>query len=114
MEREAGPHRPSSVRRIGLLWLRLVTVLFGVVAVGATAELFFANIDICGGSPGWWLAGVFLSPLIFVALCTSCATVTDSAVAKTAWMAVGAFLMLPYLYGAAAALLTGGLLTTWC
>ena len=114
MEREVGPHRPSSVRRIGLFWLRLVTVIFGVVAVGATAELFFANVDICGGSPGWWLAGVFLSPLIFVALCTSCATVTDSAAAKTAWMAVGAFLMLPYLYGAAAALLTGGLLTTWC
>ena len=114
MDREVGPHRPSQVRRTGLIWLQLVTVLFGVVAVGATAELFFANVDICGGSPGWWLAGVFLSPLIFVALCTWCATFTTSEVAKTAWVGVGAFLMLPYIYGAAAALLTGGLLTTWC
>jgi hypothetical protein len=40
-EREVGPYRPSSVRRIGLILLQLVTVLFGFVAVGATAELFF-------------------------------------------------------------------------
>jgi hypothetical protein len=114
MEREAGPYRPSPVRRIGFFWLRLVTVLFGVVAVAATAELFFANVDICGGSPGWWLAGVFLAPLIFVGLCTWCATITTSGAAKNAWLAVAAFLMLLYVYGAAAALLTGGLLTTWC
>jgi len=112
--REVGPHRPSSVRKIGLLWLRLVTVIFGVLAVGATAELFFANVDICGGSPGWWLAGVFLSPLIFVGLCAWCATVARSVVAQGVWSIVAALLMLPYLYGAAAALLTGGLLTTWC
>ena len=58
--------------------------------------------------------GIFLSPLIFVGLCAWCATVAKSAVAQGVWSVVAAFLMLPYLYGAAAALLTGGLLTTWC
>jgi len=80
----------------------VVTVIFGVVAVGATAELFFANVDICGESHGWWLAGIFLSPLIFVGLCAWCAEVAKSAAEQGVRSVVATFLMLPYICGVAA------------
>ena len=77
-------------------------------------RLDVANVDICGGSPGWWIAGVFLSPLVFVGLCTWCATVAPTAVEQGTWVTAAALLMLPYIFGTAAALLTGGILTNWC
>ena len=114
MEGKAVPSRTGPVRRTGLFWLRLVTVGIGVVAVGATAQLFFANVDICGGSPGWWIAGGFVSPLVFVGLCTWCATIARTGVEQGAWVNAAALLVLLYIPGTAAALLTGGILTNWC
>ena len=106
--------RIEPVRTRGFFWLRVLTVGIGLVATGATAQLFFHNIEICAGLPGWWLAGVFLTPLVFVGLCSWCATAASTIVEQSAWLGAAAIIMLLHIYGTAAALLTGGMLTNWC
>ena len=108
MTSQADPLRPGAMRRGAMVLLRLVSAVVGVAAVAATAALFLGKIDICGGLPGWWIGVVFITPLVFVGLCSWCASVVPSDVEKGAWVAVAALLMLLYLPAAAVAFVSGG------
>ena len=114
MRSKSASLRTYEVHRSGLISLRLATAIFGVVAVGATSQLFFGNIDICGGASGWWIGAVFISPLVFVGMCTGCATVASSDAEKGTWATVGGLLMLLYFYGAAATIINSGWISAWC
>lgn len=114
MRSTVGRSRRETVHRAVLRSLRLAAVLFGVVALGALYELFLGNVDICGGSSGWWIGAVFISPLIFVGLCTACATIAWNEAEKATWGMVAGLLALLYIYGTAATLMSGTLGTLWC
>jgi hypothetical protein len=108
------PHRRDAVHRTTLHSLRFAGVVSGVVAVGALYELFFGNVDICGGSSGWWLGALFISPPVFVALCIACSTTADNEAEKATWATVGGLVALAYIYGATGTLMSGGVSTLWC
>jgi hypothetical protein len=114
MRHRANPHRQPAVQRTTLQTLRLAAAVSGIVAVGAIYELFFGNVDICGGSPAWWLGGLFISPPVFVGLSMACSTIADNAAEKATWGVVGALLALAYIYGATGTLMSGSLSTLWC
>ena len=114
MKLTVGPFRRDAEHRTTLFYLRLATVIVGIVAVGATFELFFGNVDICGESPGWWIGALFISPLVFVGLCSWCATIAVNEVEKSTWATLGGLLALLYIYAAAGTLMSGELGTLWC
>ncbi len=109
-----GPFRRGGEHRITLIRLRLVTATVGIAAVGATSVLFFGNVDICGESSGWWIGALFISPLVFVGLCSWCATIAQNEAEKSTWAMLGGLSMLMYVYAAAMTLMSGGLQTLWC
>ncbi len=109
-----GPFRRGGENRITLIRLRLVTATVGIAAVGATSVLFFGNVDICGESSGWWIGALFISPLVFVGLCSWCATIAQNEAEKSTWATLGGLSMLMYVYAAAMTLMSGGLQTLWC
>ncbi|MEA2023843.1 MAG: hypothetical protein U9N79_06055 [Actinomycetota bacterium] len=106
--------RTYEAHRIKLISLRLATAILGLVAVGAISELFFGNVDLCGGVSGWWIGAVFISPLIFVGMCTWCATVVRGETEKSTWATVAGLLMLLYFYGVAHTVISAGGITAWC
>jgi hypothetical protein len=115
MKIKVGSARPDPVDRTPFFRLRLATAVFGVVAVAATSQLLSLRVDICGDTSGWWIGAVFISPLVFVGLCTVCATVATNHAEKATWVTVAGFLMLLYVFGASATLVgSGALNTTWC
>ena len=114
MESTVGSSQPEAVHRVSFISLRLVTALLGVVAVGAVSQLFFGNVDLCGGVSGWWIGVVFASPLIFAGMCTWCATVAMSDAEKSTWATVAGLLMLLYFYGVAHTIIMAGGITAWC
>ncbi len=114
MKGKVGSFQPDAVRRVPFFSLRLATAIFGVVAVGAVSKLFFGNVDLCGGVSGWWIGAVFVSPLIFVGMCTWCATVARREAEKSTWATVAGLLMLLYFYGVAHTIISAGGITAWC
>jgi hypothetical protein len=114
MRLTVGPFRRDAEHRISLVALRRATVIAGIVAVGATFELFFGNVDICGESSEWWIGALFISPLVFVGMCSWCATSAVNEVEKSTWATLGGLQALLYMYAAAGTLMSGELNTLWC
>jgi hypothetical protein len=92
----------------------MVTAIVGIAAVGATSVLFFGSVDICGESSGWWIGALFITPLVFVGLCSWCATIAQSETEKSLWATLGGLSTLLYIYAAAGTLMSGGLQTLGC
>lgn len=114
MRLTVGPLRRDADHRITLVALRLATAIVGVVAVAAMFELFFGNVDICGGASGWWIGALFITPLVFVGMCSWCATAAVNEIEKSTWATIGGLLALLYIYAAAGTLMSGELGTLWC
>lgn len=108
------PFRRGGEHRITLFSLRIVAAIVGMVAVGATSVLFFGNVDICGESSGWWIGALFISPLVFVGLCSWCATIAQNEAEKSTWAMLGGLSALLYLYAAVGTLMSGELQSLWC
>jgi hypothetical protein len=114
MRLAVGPFRRDADHRSRLIVLRLTTVIVGIAAFASMFELFFGNVDICGDSPGWWIAALFIMPLVFVGLCAWCSTSAVNEIEKGTWAAIGSLMALLYIYAAAGTLMSGELGALWC
>lgn len=114
MRLAVGPFRRDADHRSTLIVLRLATVIVGIAAFASMFELFFGNVDICGGSPGWWIGALFVTPLVFVGLCAWCSTSAVNEIEKGTWAAIGSLMALFYIYASAGTLMSGELGTLWC